>query len=142
MAETLQYAKGYNDYNLNNFVGLIPIRELEDCEEIDGICQIKDERTGIWHIGFVVKKWETASTYTSEWIGSKPVNWYQTFKVICRDVNTKRQVKRRVYNTHEDFLRYGEKLIERYNRYHDVEVYVYQNKKWVLTNTYKAKIES
>jgi len=69
----LTYAKGYHEYDLKDFVGLMPIRELEDNEEIDGICQIKDERTGITHIGFVVKKWDTASIYTSEWIGSKPV---------------------------------------------------------------------
>lgn len=68
----LTYAEDYQSHNLNHFVGLVPIRELQDCEEIDGIYQIKDERTGITHIGFVVKKWETASIYTSEWIGSKP----------------------------------------------------------------------
>jgi len=71
MAEKLIYAKGYNDYDLNDFVGLVPARELEACEEIDGICQIHEESTGIVHIGFVVKKWDTASVFTSEWIGSK-----------------------------------------------------------------------
>ena len=67
----LTYAKGYHDYDLKDFVGLIPIRELEDCEEIDGICQIKHTDNNIVHIGFVVKKWDTASVFTSEWIGSK-----------------------------------------------------------------------
>jgi len=67
----LTYAKGYHDYDLKDFVGLIPIRELEDCEEIDGICQIKHTDNNIVHIGFVVKKWDTASVFTTEWIGSK-----------------------------------------------------------------------
>jgi len=69
----LTYAPGYNQYDLKDFVNIVPIRELEDCEEIDGICQIKDERTGTWYIGFVIKKWDTASVFTSEWIGSKLV---------------------------------------------------------------------
>jgi len=67
----LTYAKGYHDYDLKDFVGLVPIRELEDCEEIDGICQIKHTDNNIVHIGFVVKKWDTASVFTTEWIGSK-----------------------------------------------------------------------
>ena len=71
MDDKLTYAKGYADHDLNNFVGIVPARELEDCEEIDGICQIRDEGTGITHIGFVIKKWDTASLYTTEWIGSK-----------------------------------------------------------------------
>jgi len=71
MDNELTYVKGYADHDLNDFVGLVPIRELQDCEEIDGICQIRDERTGITHIGFVVKKWDTASVFTTEWIGSK-----------------------------------------------------------------------
>jgi len=57
--------------DLNNFVGIVPIRELEDNEEIDDICKVMDERTGIWHIGFIIKKWDTASLFTIEWIGSK-----------------------------------------------------------------------
>ena len=67
----LQYAKGYADHDLNQFVGLVPARELEDCEEIDSICQIHEESTGIVYVGFVVKKWDTASVFTTEWIGSK-----------------------------------------------------------------------
>ena len=67
----LTYAKDYHSVDLQDFVGLVPICELRDNEEIDGICQIMDERTGIWHIGFVVKKWDTASVFTTEWIGSK-----------------------------------------------------------------------
>lgn len=71
MSEELQYAPDYNPYDLNDFVSIVPIRELEDCEEIDGICQIRHEGSNVVHVGFVVKKWDTASVYTSEWIGSK-----------------------------------------------------------------------
>ena len=71
MAEKLTYAKGYADHDLNEFVGIVPARELDACEEIDGICQIHEESTGIVYVGFVVKKWDTASVFTTEWIGSK-----------------------------------------------------------------------
>jgi len=71
MADILTYTKGYADHDLNNFVGIVPARELEDCEEIDGICQIHEESTGIVYVGFVIKKWDTASVFTTEWIGSK-----------------------------------------------------------------------
>jgi hypothetical protein len=67
----LTYAEDYHRVDLEEFVGIVPIRELEDNEEIDNICQIRDERTGITHIGFVIKKWDTASLFTTEWIGSK-----------------------------------------------------------------------
>ena len=71
MAEELQYAPDYSTRDLKDFVGLVPIRELEDCEELDGICQIHEESTGIVYVGFVIKKWDTASVFTTEWIGSK-----------------------------------------------------------------------
>jgi len=71
MSEELQYAPDYSTRDLKDFVGLVPIRELEDCEELDGICQIHEESTGIVYVGFVVKKWDTASVFTTEWIGSK-----------------------------------------------------------------------
>ena len=71
MDDKLTYAKGYADHDLNNFVGIVPARELDGCEEIDGICQIHEESTGIRYVGFVVKKWDTASIFTTEWIGSK-----------------------------------------------------------------------
>ena len=72
MPEELQYVEDYSNIDLNDFVGIVPIRELEGNEELDGICQIRDERTGITHVGFVVKVWDTASIFTIEWIGSKP----------------------------------------------------------------------
>ena len=68
----LRYAPGYKEYNLKDFVGVVPIRELYPNEEITGICQIKDERTGIIHVGFVVKVRQTATTFDEVWIGSKP----------------------------------------------------------------------
>lgn len=71
MAEKLQYAEDYHSVDLNDFVGIVPIRELEPQEELNGICQIKDERTGITHVGFVVKVWDTASLHNEIWIGSK-----------------------------------------------------------------------
>lgn len=71
MSDELQYAEDYKSIDLNDFVGIVPIRELEDNEEIDGICQIRDDRTGITHVGFVVKVWDTASTFDTIWIGSK-----------------------------------------------------------------------
>jgi len=71
MEEELHYAEDYKSVDLNHFVGIVPIRELESNEEIDGICQIKDERTGITHVGFVVKVWDTASLFDVIWVGSK-----------------------------------------------------------------------
>ena len=85
MAEPLIYDKGYADHDLNEFVGLVPCRELEDNEEIDGICQIRDERTGIWYIGFTIKKWSTASVYSMEWIGSKPVK--DPIPILTREID-------------------------------------------------------
>jgi len=67
----LTYAEDYHKVDLSDFVGIVPIRELEDNEELDGICQIKDERTGITHVGFAVKVWDTASLFDVIWIGSK-----------------------------------------------------------------------
>lgn len=67
----LTYAEDYKAVDLNHFVGIVPIRELESNEELNGICQIKDERTGIMYVGFVVKVWDTASLSTEIWIGSK-----------------------------------------------------------------------
>ena len=60
--------------DLTNFVGIVPIRELEPNEELNGISQIKDEHTGITYVGFIVKVWDTASKYNTIWIGSKLVN--------------------------------------------------------------------
>ena len=71
MVDELKYAPDYKPYDLNDFVGIVPVRELEACEEIDGICQIHEESTGIVYVGFVIKKWDTASVFTTEWIGSK-----------------------------------------------------------------------
>ena len=142
MDNGLTYAKGYNEYDLNDFVGVVPIRELEPNEVLSGICQIKDESTGITHIGFVVEVLDTASQPSgSVWIGAKAVNWYQAFKVVSRDPVTKRQVKKRIYNFHKDFLTYSDKLIKRYRRYYDVEVYVLKNNKWELTKTYENDLE-
>jgi hypothetical protein len=69
--EGLRYAEDYLSHDLNNYVGIVPIRELEANEEIDSICQIRDDRTGITHIGFVVKVWDTATIFNTIWIGSK-----------------------------------------------------------------------
>ena len=69
----LTYAEDYHPLDLKHFVNIIPIRELRDNEELHSICQIRDDRTGTWYVGFVIKKWDTASVYTSEWIGSKLV---------------------------------------------------------------------
>ena len=142
MDNGLTYAGDYHSYDLNDFMGLVPIRELRDNEELGGICQIKDESTGIVHIGFVVNVWDTASQPSNSiWIGSKAVNWYQAFKVVSRDPVTKKQVKKRIYNFHKDFLNYSDKLIKRYRQHHDVEVYVLKNNKWELTKTYENELE-
>lgn len=71
--EELSHAKEYNSVDLNDFVGIVPIRKLENNEEIEGICQINDERTGIIHIGFTVKVWDTVSIFNTIMIGSKLV---------------------------------------------------------------------
>lgn len=130
----LTYAKGYNDYDINDFVGIIPCRPLQANEEIDGICQIKHTDRDIVHVGFVIRKWQTATTFTTEWIGSRTVG--QTYKIVSRNPITKRQVKKRVYTSIEDYNKYSHDLIKRYSMYHEVEVYMLVGyKNWQLIKT-------
>lgn len=63
-----------NKYDLADFVGIVPIRELEPNEELDGISQINDKENGITYVVFSVKVWDTASKYNTIWIGSKLAN--------------------------------------------------------------------
>lgn len=129
----LTYAKGYHDYDINDFVGIVPCRELEPNEELDGICQIKDESTGFWHVGFVVKR-----DGNSKWIGSRTTG--QTYKVVSRNAVTKQQVKKRIYTSIEDYNRYSRDLIKRYSMYHEVEVYMLVgHKHWQLIKTILAR---
>jgi hypothetical protein len=59
-----------------------------------------------------------------------------SFKIIGRSLRTGRQVKKRVYVTEEDFNKYKDPLIQRYERYLDVEVYRLQDNKWELIDAF------
>ena len=56
-------------FDTTNLVTIIPERELKSNEEIGDLLQIKDGNK--YHIGFVLKVWETASQSTTTWIGAK-----------------------------------------------------------------------
>jgi len=51
---------------------------------------------------------------------SKPL---VTYKIVSRDPVTKRQIKKRVYTSREDFIKYKDDVIKRYHYHHDVEIY-------------------
>ena len=60
-----------------------------------------------------------------------------SFKIIGRSLRTGRQVKKRVYVTEQDFNKYKDDLIERYERYLNVEVYqLKENNKWELIDAF------
>jgi len=56
----------------------------------------------------------------------------KTYKIIGRHPYTKRQVKKRVYTSTNDFLKYSEDLINRYKTYLNVEIYELKNDEWLL----------
>lgn len=57
----------------------------------------------------------------------------ETFKIIGRNPETKRQEKKRIYTCRDDFEKYKDDLIKRYNYYYDVEIYKQINdNKWGL----------
>ena len=57
----------------------------------------------------------------------------RTFKITGKDPKTKRQRKKRVYTSEEDYLKYKDELIKRYKSYLvEVECYELINKIWKL----------
>lgn len=55
-----------------------------------------------------------------------------TYKIIGRHPYNNRQVKKRVYTSSEDFLKYKDDLINRYIGYLNVEIYELIDGKWKL----------
>lgn len=56
----------------------------------------------------------------------------RSFKIVSRDPRTNRQLKKRVYTSHEDYVRYKDDLTDRYTRWSNVEHYELLETKWVL----------
>lgn len=56
----------------------------------------------------------------------------ESFKIIGRHPETKRQQKKRVYTSKEDYLKYKDDLTKRYNYHWDVEHYQLTNNEWEL----------
>jgi hypothetical protein len=57
----------------------------------------------------------------------------KSFKIIGRNPKTNLQVKKRVYTSEADYLKYKDKLIKRYKSYLNVECYELQDE-WTLIN--------
>ncbi len=58
-----------------------------------------------------------------------------TFKIIARNVTTGRQIKKRVYTSEKDYLKYKDDLIKRYAWYADVECYELIVEEWKLIHS-------
>jgi len=56
----------------------------------------------------------------------------RTFKIISRNVVTKRQQKKRVYTSYDDYMTYKNDLTKRYSQRFDVEHYELIDSKWEL----------
>ena len=64
------------------------------------------------------------------------------YKIIQRDSNTKRQIKKRIYETKKKFEKYSPDLINRYTNSYDVETYKLDLKSnWILIKSYPRKVK-
>lgn len=63
----------------------------------------------------------------------------RVFKVISKNTDNGRQHKKWVYHSLKSFEKYGTKIIERYQRWYDVESYEFINGEWELIEKYPSK---
>ena len=59
----------------------------------------------------------------------------RSFKLVGRHPFTKRQLKKRVYTSSSDYMKYKDELINRYRSYCNVEVYELISGKWSVIFT-------
>ena len=53
------------------------------------------------------------------------------FKIISRDKETGRQIKKRTYTSIKSFMKYGADVINRYSKSYDVETYQLNGENWI-----------
>lgn len=63
------------------------------------------------------------------------------YKVIQRDRDTGRQVKKRIYETTKSFNIHAFDTCSRYVNYYKVEIYKQVNEEWVLINSFQDREE-
>lgn len=62
------------------------------------------------------------------------------YKVVSKNALSGLQVKKSVYKSKTDFLKYSPDLIKRWSKYHNVEIYILtDSEEWVMLDSYSSK---